>query len=121
MKLESTKVGGRPAVIAGAGGHIWTGRSHGHRLMTLDPSTGERNRRLRPRAGLGLRAFAVDGRDLWVLASRTGQLVHLDARSGRRIGDPVPLPGTASAVAATADAVYVAASSPSSIRATRSS
>ena len=28
IKLESTKVGGRPAVIAGAGGHIWTGRSH---------------------------------------------------------------------------------------------
>ena len=86
-KLESTKVGGRPAVIAGAGGHIWTGRSHRRRLATLDPSTGERNLRLRPRAGLGLRAFAADGRDLWVLASRTGQLVHLDARSGRRIGD----------------------------------
>ena len=80
--------------------------------MTLDPSTGERNLRLRPQAGLGLRAFAAHGRDLWVLASRTGQLVHLDARSGRRIGDPVPLPGTASAVAATADAVYVAVTQP---------
>ncbi len=112
LKIESTKVGGRPAVIVGAGGHIWTGRSHRRRLATLDPSTGKRNMRLRPQTGLGLRAFAVDGRDLWVLASRAGQLVHLDARSGRRIGDPVPLPGTASAVAATADAVYVAVTQP---------
>ena len=112
LKMQATKVGGRPAVIVGAGGHIWTGRSHRRRLVTLDPSTGKRNPRLRPPAGLGLRGFAVAGRDLWVLASRTGQLVHLDARSGERIGDPVPLPGTASAVAATADAVYVAVTQP---------
>jgi streptogramin lyase len=111
MKVTATRVGGRPNIILGAGGHVWTGKFLDARLQTLDPATGDRTRP-RPEIGVGLLGLAASGHDLWALAARDRQLVHLDARSGRRIGAPIPLPGTSSAVAATKDAVYVAVTQP---------
>jgi len=111
MKVAATRIGGRPNIILGAGGHVWTGRFSNARLETLDPATGKRTQP-RPEIGVGLLGLAASGRDLWALAARDRQLVHLDARTGRRIGEPVPLPGASNAVAATKDAVYVAVTQP---------
>ena len=78
--------------MLGAGGHVWTGRFLNARLVTLDPATGKRTEP-RPEIGVGLVGLAASGRDLWALAARDRRLVHLDARTGRGIGQPVPLPG----------------------------
>jgi streptogramin lyase len=112
IEVDATRVGGRPNIVLGAGGHVWVGRFLNPRLAALDPATGGRTKAPRPEIGVGLLGLAASGRDLWALASRARQLVHLDARTGRRIGEPVALPSAANAVAATPDSVYVAVTQP---------
>ena len=112
LEVESLRLGGRPNIILGAGGHVWTGRFLSEKLDTFDPATGKHLPFPRPEIGVGLTGLAVAGRDLWAIASRARRLVHLDAGSGEVLGTPVPLPGAANAVAATKDAVYVAVTQP---------
>jgi streptogramin lyase len=112
IKVDATRVGGRPSNILGAGGHVWTGRFSDTHLDTLDPATGKPTKAPHPEIGVGLTGLAVSGRELWAIASRERQLVHLDARTGGRIGAPVLLPGAANALVATKDAVYVAVTQP---------
>jgi streptogramin lyase len=110
LKVTSTKIGGRPNNITGAEGHIWTGEFLSDRLVTLDPATGKPQPGPRPEIGVGLTGLAVDGDTIWAIAARDRRLVHLDARTGKVLGQPVALPSAANAVAAGKDAVYVALS-----------
>jgi len=111
VDVHVTRIGGRPNIVLGAGGHVWAGRFLNPRLATLDPATGNRRAAPGPEIGVGLLGLAASGGDLWVLAARARQLVRLDARTGRRLG-AVALPGASNAVAATPDAVYVAVTLP---------
>ena len=111
-KVDSTTIGGRPNTVLGGGGHVWAGRFLSERLVALDPADGKRRRSPRPSIGIGLNGLAVSGRDMWALSSRERQLLHLDARTGRPLADPVPLPGPAGAVVATRDTVYVSVTQP---------
>jgi streptogramin lyase len=111
-KVTSTRIGGRPNTVIGAHGRIWAGRFLSRHLVTLDPETGQQQRRPRPEIGVGLIGLAGDGETIWAAAARDRRLVRLDARTGKPIGTPVALPGTAGAVAADEDAVYVAVNQP---------
>jgi streptogramin lyase len=99
-------------VILAAGGRIWTGAFLRSSLVALDPARARIARRPKPEIGIGLTGLAVHGRSLWAIASRARRLVRLDARTGRQIGDAVPLPGASNAVAATRDAVWVVVTTP---------
>jgi streptogramin lyase len=111
-EVDSIKLGGRPNIVLGGGGHVWTGRFLSRNLDTIDPATMERAAEPRPEIGIGLTGLAVHGRSLWAVASRERRLLHLDVRTGRRLGEPIVLPGAANAVAASEDAVYVAVTQP---------
>jgi hypothetical protein len=111
-KVDATTIGGRPNIVLGGGGHVWAGRFLSERLVALDPTDGKPQRSPRPSIGIGLNGLAVSGRDMWALSSRERQLLHLDARTGRTLADPVPLPGPAGAVVATRDTVYVSVTQP---------
>ena len=112
LEVTETLIGGRPNNVIGAEGRIWAGRFLSRRLLTLDPTTGERRSGPRPDIGVGLTGLVADGRTIWALAARDRQLVQLDARTGARQGDPVPLPSAGNALAVADDAVYVAVSQP---------
>ena len=102
----------RPSSLGGRGSHLDRPLPRRRRLTRSTPRRASATRAApgdRPRPE-GVRR--PRSRPLGARLARRGELVHLDARTGRRIGDPVPLPGTASAVAATADAVYVAVTQP---------
>jgi DNA-binding beta-propeller fold protein YncE len=64
----------------------------------------------RPEIGVGLTGIARQGDTLWAIAARDRRLVHLDARTGKALGEPVVLPSAGNALAVTEDAVYVAVS-----------
>ena len=108
IEVDVTKIGGRPNIVLGAGGHVWAGRFLSERMVALDPADGTRLDSPRPEIDIGLNGLAVSGRDLWALNSRQRELLHLDAATGRPKAEPVPLPGAAGAVVATPDTVYVA-------------
>jgi streptogramin lyase len=112
LEVSSTRIGGRPNNVIGAEGRIWAGRFLSRRLLTLDPATGRQRPAPRPETGVGLTGIARDGDTLWALAARDRRLVHLDARSGKLLGEPVPLPSAGNAIAVGDDAVYVALSQP---------
>ena len=110
--VKSIHIGGRVNGIAAAGGRIWAGAFKSTRLVGIDP---EKVRRAPPESaeiGIGLVGIAVSGNTMWAIAARDRRLVHLDTRTGRRIGEPVSLPGIATAVAADRRTVWVAVSDP---------
>ena len=111
-RVTTARLGGRPNVILAAGEQIWTGAFLRSRLAAIDPARAKFERARQPEIGIGLTGMAARGRSLWALASRDRQLVRLDARTGRRIGKAVTLPGAMSAVAASRDSVWVTVITP---------
>ena len=109
-KLDSVRVGGRVNNVASAGGHIWAGSFKRSRMSSIDPTVPRRLVRPDADIGVGLSGIAVAGETMWVIASRDRQLVHLDARTGERLGEPIPLPDTSGAVATDGRTVWVAVS-----------
>jgi DNA-binding beta-propeller fold protein YncE len=110
--LTSVLIGGRVNSLAAAGGRIWAGGFNRSKLDAIDPET---VRKLAARSvpiGIGLSGIAVTGDTMWAIVQRDRRLLHLDAGSGRRIGRPIALPGTAGAVAADRRTVWVALSPP---------
>ena len=112
LKVTATLIGGRPNNVIGAG--AVSGRV-GSSAAACSRSTRRRGSALAARdrtIGVGLTGLVADGTTIWALAARDRQLVQLDARTGARLGDPVPLPSAGNALAVADDAVYVAVSQP---------
>jgi len=107
-RVQSARVGGRVNSVAGAGGIVWSGGFRDSRLKAIDPETVERLAALSADVGRGLQALAPHRGTLWAIASRDRQLVHFDARTGRPIRKPVPIPGPGNAVVADGTSVWVA-------------
>jgi DNA-binding beta-propeller fold protein YncE len=59
-----------------------------------------------PRIGDGVADASVSGSSLWVAASRSNQVVRLNAKTGRPIGDPIEVPFRVNSIAATPTAVW---------------
>ena len=112
--MQSVRIGGRLSALAVAGGLVWVGDTSRPRLHAVDPDGLRRVKRLRPRIGVGLDAMSASGQTLWAIATRQHKLFRLDARSGRPVGEPIPLPLTANANAVVADRddVWVATTTP---------
>ena len=109
-RIQSARVGGRVNAVAGAGGVIWTGAFRSPRLKAVDPRKVERLANLTADIGRGLQALAPDRDTIWAIAGRDRRLAHFDARTGRPIGTPIPLPGPGNAVVADGTSVWVATS-----------
>jgi len=87
---------------------VWSGGFRDSRLKAIDPETVERLAAVSADVGHGLQALAPHRGTLWAIASRDRQLVHFDARTGRPIGKPVPIPGPGNTVVADGTSVWVA-------------
>jgi hypothetical protein len=107
-RVRTTYVGGRLNAVTAAGGRIWTGAFRHDWVDAVDPERVKPLERPRTEIGHGLEGMASSGNDVWAIASRDRRLVHFDGRTGRPIGDPVPLPSAANAVVADRRNVYVA-------------
>ncbi len=78
-------IGYRPRSIAVAGGAVWVLSFAARDLARLDPETLEQSGR-QPRIGKEAMSVTGRGRDLWVAIPRRGQVLRLDAASGRVTG-----------------------------------
>ena len=85
-------IGYRPRSIAVAGGAVWVLSFAARDLARLDPETLERAGP-QPRIGKEAMSVAGRGRDLWVVIPRRGQVLRLDAASGR-VEDRITPPQT---------------------------
>ena len=89
--VKTLTVGRRPNVVRAAGDTIFVGSFRRDRVDLIDAKT-RKKRSYRPKIGIGVADAVVVGDSIWFAVSRSNQLVRLNARTGRRIGDPVKLP-----------------------------
>jgi streptogramin lyase len=96
----------RPSSIAHASGRLWVGSARRPPLSWIDLGAGERLRRARGVDG-GVRHMAASAGRLWLTQAAERRLVELDGATGRTAGEPIPLSGVPSALAAHAQTVWV--------------
>jgi hypothetical protein len=101
-------MGGRPNSLASGGGYVWAGAFNSERLTAIDPENDRVVSDLRPEVGVGLRELWAGDGVLWVLNSRTQQVLRLDARTGEPAGAPFALPGVPTAMACDGKTLWVA-------------
>jgi streptogramin lyase/predicted Ser/Thr protein kinase len=111
-ELKSVHLRGRTNYIAAVGGWIWAGAFRHSRLQAIDPQSVRAVRSRSATTGFGLSGISVTGDTMWVILARDRRLLHLDGRTGRRIGAPIALPGFARAVAADRHTVWVSLTPP---------
>ena len=104
---DEVEVGRRPNVVRAVGDTVFVGSFLSDRLNLVSTKTGK-VRSYAPRVGVGVNDAAVSGNSVWLAVGRAHQLVRLNAKTGRLIGNPIKLPGPASSVAATRSAIWVA-------------
>ena len=97
----------RPTALAVAGGNVWTTSYRSRRAVRIDASTMKREPSSEP-IPVGTTDMTADGDTLWLVSEQSNTLTHLDARTGRLLGEPQELPpGNPFAVAADGDAVWI--------------
>jgi DNA-binding beta-propeller fold protein YncE len=101
-------VGSRPAGIAYAGGDLWVMSPGQDRLTRIEAATGHELAQ-HTLIGAGGKSIVSDGDAVWVAAKRAGELLRIDARSGR-ITIRVRPPSPPEAIAAGPDGVWIATS-----------
>jgi hypothetical protein len=108
--VKEITVGRRPNVVRVAGDKVFVGSFRSDRLRIVSAKTGKVGA-YAPRVGVGVNDAAVSGNSIWLAVSRARQLVRLDTRTGRPIGNPIKTPYSPRAVAATKTAVWAALAS----------
>jgi DNA-binding beta-propeller fold protein YncE len=99
-------VGRRPNAIAVVDGAVWVSSASLERIARLREPSGGRLP-VAPKVGRAVVGMAVTGNAVWVALHAPGRLVRLSRQTARRMGT-LPLPSDATAIDATADAVWVA-------------
>jgi DNA-binding beta-propeller fold protein YncE len=99
-------VGQRPNLVRVADDNVFVGSFRRDRMNIVDAETGK-VRSYAPKIGFGSADAVVTGDSLWVAASRSNQVVRLNARTGRPVGDPVALPFRPSIIAAAGGSIWV--------------
>ncbi len=102
---KSIRVGDRPNVARVVGDNVFVGSYRAQRVSIVDAKTGEL-REYMPKVGKGVADSAAGFDGVWLAVARAGDVVKLDARTGRpkaryHVG------GTPRAIATSQDAVWV--------------
>jgi serine/threonine protein kinase/DNA-binding beta-propeller fold protein YncE len=98
-------IGRRPNVVRVADGNVFVGSFRSDRVRLVSTAT-RKPRAYAPRVGFGVNDAAITGHSIWLAVARDQQLVRLDTRTGRPVGDPIKMPYPVRAVTATKDAVW---------------
>ncbi len=97
----------RPTALAVAGGSVWATSYRSRRAVRIEASTMAR-KPSSERIPVGTTDMTSDGDTVWLVSEQSNTLTHLDARTGRVMGEPQELPpGNPFAVAADDDAVWI--------------
>jgi YVTN family beta-propeller protein len=104
--VRKIKVGQRPNLVRAAGNNIFVGSFRRDRMNIVDAKTGKVES-YAPKIGFGSADAVVTDNSLWVAASRSNQVVRLNARTGRPIGGPIGLPFRPSSIAAAGGSIWV--------------
>ena len=97
----------RPTALAVAGGSVWATSYRSRRAVRIEASTMAR-KPSSERIPVGTTDMTSDGDTVWLVSEQSNTLTHLDARTGRVMGEPQVLPpGNPFAVAADDDAVWI--------------
>ncbi len=99
-------IGQRPNVVRVFGDNVFVGSFRQDRMRIVDAASGE-IRSYAPKIGAGVSEGAIGFDSLWLTMIGANTLVRLDARTGRRRGKPIRLPGSPTSVAVSKDAVWV--------------
>lgn len=96
---------GRALLTIAAGQHrIWVGDSYLGAVNSVDTRTG----RIVTRTPLEhLSGLAVGEHAVWATVDKPNELVRLDPNTGREVGYPLPIPGTASGLAVGFGSIWV--------------
>ena len=103
--VQSTRVGRRPNVARAAGGNVFVGSYGATRVSIVDAKTGKL-RAYAPRVGIGVADSAAGFGGIWLTVARSGDVVKLDADTGRPRGR-YHVGGIPRAIATSKDAVWV--------------
>jgi hypothetical protein len=104
---DEVRVGRRPNVVRVVGDTVFVGSFRNARMNLVSAKSGK-VRSYAPRVGVGVNDASVAGNSIWLAVARENQLVRLNAKTGRPIGDPIKVPFSPGAVAATRTAVWAA-------------
>jgi len=97
----------RPTALAVAGGSVWATSYRSRRAVRIEAATMAR-KPSSERIPVGTTDMTSDGDTVWLVSEQSNTLTHLDARTGRVMGEPQELPpGNPFAVAADDDAVWI--------------
>jgi streptogramin lyase len=103
--VNTMPVGHRPNIVLAADGNVFVGSFVKDRMSIVSAATGKL-RSYAPRIGVGASDAVVSDGSVWVSSSRTNQIMRLDARTGRPIGDPIRLPFPVTTVVVRPDAIW---------------
>jgi streptogramin lyase len=104
--VATVPFGSRPNAILAANGRVWVGAWRTRHVGAIDTETNKAVRATRAETGGGTVDMVAANGSLWVL-TRARQVLKLDPRTGRRQGEPLPLPIDPSAIAVHGKDVYV--------------
>jgi DNA-binding beta-propeller fold protein YncE/predicted Ser/Thr protein kinase len=99
-------VGDRPNTIAATDDNVFVGSFRELRLSLISTKSNSLLRS-KPTVGRGVAGLQAGGDSVWVAVSRERRLLRLDARTGRRIGQPIALSKAPNSVAVGETAVWV--------------
>lgn len=118
---ERIELSGIPYQVAAGGGYVWVTNIRDGSIDRIDPKSGELVGTVQ--AGSFPGAIAAGGKYMWVANVRgdgdvagaaknplkppTGTVWRLDMKTGRRVGDPIPVPIRPQAIAADDENVWV--------------
>jgi streptogramin lyase len=86
---------GAPRELAIGPGGVWAIEDARPRLVELDPETARPLRRLHVRRASELADVAVDADRVWLTDAARGSVIRMSVATGRMIGEPTPVGGTA--------------------------
>lgn len=104
---DEITIGQRPNVVRVYRDNVFVGSFRQDRMRIVSAQTGK-VRSYAPKVGVGVDDGAFGFGSLWLSVARAKQLVRLDQRTGRPIGEPIALPFAPAAVAVSKDAVWAA-------------